>query len=180
MTTTTSRARTAPTAASSTDRGADIGLLVLRVVAGALIAGHGAQKLFGWFGGSGLSATADGFDRMGYNPGVFFGTLAGLSEFGGGLLLILGLLTPLGAAAVLGTMINVIAVHWDGGVFGNGGYELPLLYAAVAAGLAFTGPGRFALDHGRPWNRTGIAVGAAAVGIAVLAAVLTLLVKAAF
>ncbi|WP_369028370.1 DoxX family protein, partial [Nocardia farcinica] len=90
----------------------DIGLLVLRVVFGGLLAAHGAQKLFGWFDGPGLSANNANFEAMGYNPGDLFGTLAGLSEFFGGLLLLLGLFTPLAAAVVLGTMINVIHVMW--------------------------------------------------------------------
>ncbi|MBF6102221.1 DoxX family protein [Nocardia cyriacigeorgica] len=156
----------------------DIGLLVLRVVFGGLLAAHGAQKLFGWFDGPGLSANSANFEAMGYNPGDLFGTLAGLSEFAGGLLLLLGLFTPLAAAIVLGTMINVIHVMWGGGMLdAAAGYEMGLLFATVAVAVAFTGPGRFSLDHGRPWYRAGVAWGVGAVALAVVTGVLTLILK---
>ncbi|PXX61459.1 putative oxidoreductase [Nocardia tenerifensis] len=156
---------------------ADIGLLIIRVVFGALLAAHGTQKLFGWFWGYGMDATAGMFDGMGYNPGRFFGTLAGLSELAGGLLLALGLLTPLAGAIVVGTMINAINASWGPGLFGQGGWEIGLLFAVVGAGFAFTGAGRFSLDNGRPWHRQGFAVGAAAVALGVIAAVITLIFK---
>ncbi|QBS43266.1 DoxX family protein [Nocardia sp. CS682] len=156
---------------------ADIGLLIIRVAFGGLMAVHGAQKLFGWFKGPGSEANAAGFDSMGYNPGKVFGNLAGLCELGGGLLLALGLLTPLAAAIVLGTMINAINALWSLGLFGENTYEMPLLFAVVAAGFAFTGPGKFSLDHGRPWAQRGFVVGAAAIVLAVIAAVITLILK---
>jgi putative oxidoreductase len=155
----------------------DIGLLVLRVVFGALLAGHGAQKLFGWFDGMGLSANADAFDSMGYNPGKFFGTLAGLSEFTGGLLLLAGLLTPLASAIMLGTMINAINATWSGGLLTDKGYELGLLFATVAVDIACTGPGKFSLDNGRPWARQGFIWGVGAVALGVIGAVITLIFK---
>ncbi|QIS01980.1 DoxX family membrane protein [Nocardia brasiliensis] len=156
---------------------ADIGLLVIRVVFGLLMAVHGSQKLFGWFKGPGWQANADGFELSGYNPGKVFGTLAGLTELGGGLMLAVGLLTPLAGAIILGTMINAINTLWSFGLFGNDTYEMPLLYAAIGAAIAFTGPGRFSLDHGRPWQRHGVVWGAGAVALAVVAAVLTLILK---
>ncbi|MRH93238.1 DoxX family membrane protein [Nocardia sp. SYP-A9097] len=152
----------------------DIGLLVARVGFGGLLAVHGTQKLFGWFNGYGLSATQAGFEAMGYNPGKIFGTLAGLSELTGGLLLLLGLFTPLAAAIALGTMLNAVNATWHGGF---SAFEPALLFAIIAAGLAFTGPGRFSLDSGRPWARQGIAWGAAAVVLAVVAALITLVFK---
>ncbi|GAB4583561.1 DoxX family protein [Nocardia sp. IFM 10818] len=158
----------------------DIGLLVLRVGFGGLLTVHGAQKLFGWFGGYGLSATQAGFEQMGYNPGKLFGTLAGLTELGGGLLLLLGLFTPLAAAIALGTMLNAVNATWSNGLSGSAegpGYETALLFAIATAALAFTGPGRFSLDSGRPWARHGVVWGGAAVVIAVLAAVGTLILK---
>ncbi|MEV6325124.1 DoxX family protein [Nocardia sp. NPDC051787] len=155
----------------------DIGLLIVRVVFGGLLAAHGAQKLFGWWGGLGWQANADGFEQMGYNPGKIFGTLAGLTELGGGLLLLLGLLTPLAGAIVLGTMINAINVTWSGGLLTGKGYEMGVLFAAVAAGLAFTGPGKISLDAGRPWERQGFVWGVGAVIIAVVTGVLTLILK---
>ncbi|MEU7145127.1 DoxX family protein [Nocardia sp. NPDC046473] len=156
---------------------ADIGLLLIRVVFGALLVAHGTQKLFGWFWGYGWNANAAMFDGMGYNPGKFFGTLAGLSEITGGVLLALGLFTPLAGAIVLGTMINAINVTWGPGLFGQGGWETPLLFAVVGTGFAFIGAGRYSLDHGRPWQRQGLMVGAAMVVLGVVAAVVTLVFK---
>ncbi|MEV6431931.1 DoxX family protein [Nocardia sp. NPDC051463] len=156
---------------------AGIGLLLLRVVFGGLLAAHGTQKLFGWFSGYGWSKNAATFDSMGYNPGKLFGTLAGLSELTGGLLLLLGLLTPLAGAIVLGTMINAINTTWSGGLLTGKGYETALLFAVVGATVAFTGPGKFSLDSGRPWQRHGFVWGAGAVVLAVAAAVLTLILK---
>ncbi|MEU2039802.1 DoxX family protein [Nocardia niwae] len=153
----------------------DIGLLIVRVVFGGLLAAHGAQKLFGWWGGPGLQANADGFEQMGYNPGKVFGTLAGLTELGGGLLLLLGLLTPLAGAIVLGTMINAVNVTWAMGLFG--GYETGLLFAVVGAALPFTGPGKFSLDAQRPWGRHGFVWGVGALILAVVTGVLTLILK---
>lgn len=152
----------------------DIGLLLLRLVFGGLLFVHGTQKLFGWFNGNGLSATAQGFQQMGYDPGKFFATLAGLCEAVGGGLLFLGLLTPLAAAIVLGTMINAMHVTWSSGLMG---YESGLLFAVVAVALGFAGPGRFSLDRSRPWQRSGIVWGVGAVVLGVVAAVITLLTK---
>ncbi|MFG1792964.1 DoxX family protein [Nocardia sp. NPDC049149] len=154
---------------------ADIGLLIIRVVFGGMMAAHGAQKLFGWFNGYGWTATTQGFDGMGYNPGKIFGTLAGLSEFVGGLMLVVGLLTPLAGAIILGTMINAIVAIWSKGLIG--GWELPLLFGTVGAGFAFIGAGRFSLDAGRPWQRQSFVLGVGAVVLAVAAAVLTLVFK---
>ncbi|MBF6072306.1 DoxX family protein [Nocardia farcinica] len=156
---------------------ADIGLLIVRVVFGGLLAAHGAQKLFGWFSGPGLDANNAMFEAMGYNPGALFGTLAGLTELVGGLLLAFGLFTPLAAAIALGTMINAINATWGPGLFGQGGWEMGLLFGAVAAGLGFTGVGRYALDAGRPWGRNGLVWGVGVLGLAVVSAVLTLILK---
>lgn len=166
-----------PNTATLTESAADIGLLLLRVVFGGLLAGHGTQKLFGWFDGKGWRATAASFDSMGYNPGKLFGTLAGLSELTGGILLLLGLLTPLASAIVLGTMINAVNATWSGGLWSGKGYETPLLFATVGAVVAFTGPGRFALDYGRPWRRPGVVWGVAAIAVAAIAAVVVLILK---
>ncbi|WP_024802522.1 DoxX family protein [Nocardia sp. BMG51109] len=160
--------------------GVDIGLLLFRLFFGGLLFAHGAQKLFGWFNGPGMDATNASFDQMGYNPGKFFGTLAGLSELVGGGLLFLGLLTPLAGAIVLGTMLNAINATWHSGLFGGmqgPGYEMALLFGVVGAAIAFTGPGRISLDAGRPWQRQGLVWGAAAVVLAVVAGVVTLILK---
>src|SRR5438132_4998329 len=119
----------------------DFGLLILRVVVGALLVGHGAQKLFGWFGGYGLAGTGGFFHSLGFRPGKPMAAAAGLSEAGGGLLLALGLLSPLAGAAIVGTLLVAASVHQDKGLWGaNGGYELPLPYAVVGATLALAGP----------------------------------------
>ena len=126
----------------------DAGILIVRVLIGVAIAAHGAQKVFGWFGGHGLKGTGGFFEALGFRPGVLFAATAGLSEFGGGTLLALGFFTPFGAAAVLAAMIvAIVSVHLKNGFFAmSNGAELPFLYAAAALGLSFSGPGAFSLD----------------------------------
>ena len=126
----------------------DAGLLVARLVLGALIAAHGAQKLFGWFGGYGLTGTGTFLEALGFRPGRVFALAAALSEVGGGALVALGFLGPIGPALMLSVMIvAAVTVHWHNGLFAmNNGIELPLLYAAGAAALCLTGPGGYSLD----------------------------------
>jgi putative oxidoreductase len=125
-----------------------IGILVLRVLFGASIATYGAQKLFGAFGGYGLKGTGAFFETLGFRPGILFAALAGLNELAGGLLLVLGLFTPLAAAMVLATAIVAMAsVHLKNGFFAaNNGIELPFHYAAAALAVLFTGAGAYSLD----------------------------------
>ena len=127
----------------------DTGILIIRVFFGLAIAAHGAQKLFGWFGGYGIKKTGVFFEALGFRPGAVFATAAGLSEMAGGLLLTLGLFTPFGAAAVLSAMIvAMVSVHVKDGFFASGnGIELPFLYAVAALGIAFAGGGTFSLDR---------------------------------
>ena len=124
------------------------GLLVARVVLGFLMAAHGSQKLFGWFGGHGLAGTGGFFESLGFRPGRTFALAAGLAETVGGLLVALGLLGPVGPALVVSVMVVAgFAVHRSGGLFAmTNGVELPLLYSASAIALALTGPGAYSLD----------------------------------
>ncbi|MFJ1936206.1 DoxX family protein [Kitasatospora sp. NPDC088160] len=152
---------------------ADVGLLVLRL-AGLLLAGHGAQKLFGLFGGAGLSATGKGFEALGYRPGVLFAALGGASELAGGLGLALGLFTPLAAAAVIGVMINAMSVSSGGGLWADkGGMEYPLCLALIAIAVSAIGPGRLALDRSFRWGQGGwwsaaVALGMGGIGAAIV------------
>jgi putative oxidoreductase len=124
------------------------GLLILRLVVGLVMAAHGAQKLFGWFGGYGLTGTGGFFEGLGFRPGRLFAALASLGEFVGGLLVALGFLGPIGPALILSVMIvAAITVHWGKGLFStSNGIEVPLLYAASSVALALTGPGLYSLD----------------------------------
>ncbi|MFG2289558.1 DoxX family membrane protein [Streptomyces sp. NPDC048595] len=154
---------------------ADVGLLLLRLGIGLIMAGHGAQKLFGLFGGHGLTATGKGFAALGYRPGEFFAGLAGASEFLGGLGLAAGLLTPLAAAALIGVMINAMALAAPKGLWAmSGGLEYPLCIAVVALAVAAIGPGRLALDRPFVWRDGGWACAAVALGLGGLGAALTL------
>jgi putative oxidoreductase len=127
---------------------ASLGLLIVRITLGLLMAAHGSQKLLGWFGGHGLAGTAGFFDSLGFRPGRFFATLASATEVTSGLLLALGFLGPIGPALMISVMIvAAVSMHWKNGVFAaNGGIEVPLLYGVVAAGLLLTGPGQYSLD----------------------------------
>src|SRR5437588_9148430 len=94
------------------------GLLLARLVFGLIMAAHGAQKLFGWFGGYGIAGTGGFFESIGFRPGRLAAFAAGASEFIGGLLIALGLLGPLGPAAVLAVMVvAAVSVHWQHGLF---------------------------------------------------------------
>jgi putative oxidoreductase len=126
----------------------DLGLLILRVVVGLILFGHGAQKLFGWFGGHGLKGTAGWLGAMGMQPAGFWALVAGLSEAGGGVLLALGLLNPIGSLGVIAAMLTaIVKVHWTKGLWaGKGGMELPLTNLVAALTIALTGPGTYSLD----------------------------------
>ncbi len=142
----------------------EIGLLLLRSVVGLTLAAHGAQKLFGWFGGYGLDGTGGFMESLGFRPGRRAAFMAGLVETGGGLLLALGLLTPFAAAAIVAVMlVAVVTVHLKGGFFSTGGgYEYNLVLAAAAAALAFTGPGALSLDAALGLQLSGALWGAGA------------------
>jgi putative oxidoreductase len=159
--------------------GVDIALLLLRVTVGGTLAAHGAQKLFGWFGGSGLRGTAAGFEKLGYRPGPPMAFLGGLGEAGGGTLLALGLLTPLAAAAGIGVMLNaVVSVHLSKGFWNTkGGFEFPLTIATVFAAIGFSGPGRFSVDRSLGLH-TSWQWGLAALALGCFSGITTLMLRA--
>jgi putative oxidoreductase len=124
-----------------------IGVLLVRVVIGLLMVGHGAQKLVGWFGGYGLHKTGEFFAQVGFRPGTAFAAAASVAEIGSGILVALGFLGPVGPALMISVMIvAAVTVHWGHGLFAPTGIEIPLLYASAAFGLALTGYGQYSLD----------------------------------
>jgi putative oxidoreductase len=152
-----------------------VGLLMLRLGVGGVLMAHGAQKLFGLFGGKGIEGTAAAMESMGFEPGRESAIAAGAGEAGGGALLALGLATPAAGAAAAGTMAAAAAVSWPNGLFAQqGGMELPLLLGVGAVALGFTGAGTLSLDEAtrgvldRPWLAAGSFVGSAAVAAAVI------------
>ncbi|MBW4716589.1 DoxX family protein [Saccharothrix obliqua] len=141
---------------------ADLGLLVLRVALGGVFLGHGAQKVFGVFGGPGIDGFAAELEALGYRSAGVFAWVVGITELAGGGLLVLGLFTPLAAAGVLGVMANVVAIRYGGQLIppdgarrflNPDGVEQQVAYAAMAFALLFAGPGRASLDNNRPWFR---------------------------
>ena len=154
----------------------DLGLLILRFVVGLTLAAHGAQKLFGWFGGYGLDGTGQFLEALGFRPGRRHAALAGLTEAGGGVLLALGLLTPLGAALIASVMlVATITVNLKNGFFAaSGGYEYNLVLAAAAASIAFTGPGALSIDALLGYSFAGTAWGIGAIVVAIVGALVQL------
>src|SRR3954465_12721757 len=148
----------------------DLALLVLRLVVGVLFAGHGAQKLFGAFGGGGLDGTASMFDNIGLRPGWLHARAAATAEFAGGALIALGLFTPFAAAVLIAVMTAaVITVHGSNGIWNtNQGYEFNLVMAAVVFALAGVGAGAWSLDNAFGFDLSGTtwAIGALVVGVA--------------
>jgi putative oxidoreductase len=147
----------------------DLALFALRAVVGLLMMGHGAQKLLGSFGGHGLDGTGQFFESLGLRPGRRHATFAGAAEMGGGALLALGLLTPLGAAAIIGVMVvAILTVHGPKGPWvTEGGYEYNVVLITAAFAVAAAGPGGWSLDHALGLNTggEGWAVAALAAGI---------------
>jgi putative oxidoreductase len=157
------------------------GLLALRLVIGSTLAAHGAQKLFGLFGGPGRRGTEQFFGGLGFRASALMALAAGASEFGGGTLFALGFVTPAAAFLIAVVMLVAIAtVHWPNGFFAaNGGFEFNLALLAVVIGVTATGPGRFSLDRAAGWDGriTGLWW---AVGVLVLAAVAAWITVALF
>lgn len=136
----------------------NIGLLILRATVGLTLAAHGSQKLFGWFGGGGLARTGAFLESLGFVPGRRAALRVGLAEFGGGLLLALGALTPLAAAAIIAAMtVAIVSVHLKHGFFAtHGGFEFPLVLALVSLSQAVSGPGALSLDALAGLHWTGV------------------------
>ncbi|HVL82406.1 MAG TPA: DoxX family protein [Actinomycetota bacterium] len=154
----------------------EAGLLILRLVLAAVFVAHGTQKLFGWFGGYGLQGTGGWLSSLGFRGGRAAAAMSGGAETLGGILLGLGLLTPVGAAAAVGVMVTaIVSVHLGSGFFnGSGGYEFNLTLAAAAAALGFTGPGRWSADALLGWGLSGPGWGTAAVVVGLAGAAVIL------
>jgi putative oxidoreductase len=150
----------------------NFGLLLARVVIGLVMAAHGAQKLFGWFGGYGLAATGGFFEQLGFRPGKLFAAAASATEITSGLLVATGFLGPVGPALMTSVMVvAAITVHWEHGLFAaNNGIEVPLLYVTAALGLVLTGYGLYSVDAilglGNLWTPalSGLIVAAGVIG----------------
>ncbi|HEU4965425.1 MAG TPA: DoxX family protein [Bacilli bacterium] len=125
----------------------NLGLLIIRLIIGLTFAGHGAQKLFGWFGGHGLKGTGGWLESIGVKPGVLMALLAGLAELLGGLAFAAGVLVPWAAAAIVLTMlVAIFTVHGKNGYWSTqNGFEYNLALIAVAIGVALIGPGAYVL-----------------------------------
>lgn len=155
--------------------GADLGLLGLRLMLGGLVGVHGAQRVFGWFGGHGLGDFAKSLQQAGFKYPDILAPALGYAEFGGAALIILGLFTPLAAAAVLTVVGNTIILQWNGGLTQ---YELAAALAGAAFAVLFAGPGRISLDRRTPWYRHALGFGTSLFSLAVIAvAALQLLLR---
>lgn len=134
----------------------DIGFLLVRAVVGGLLAGHGMQKLTGWFGGPGIEGHTEYLRTLGYRQPRRMAWLHGLAETAAGVLFVAGALTPVAAAVIIAVMLNaVVAVHAPNGLWvQEGGYEYPLVLSATALGVALTGPGQLAVDAATGWQPT--------------------------
>jgi putative oxidoreductase len=147
----------------------DTGLFVARLVIGPLMAAHGTQKLFGWFGGYGLTGTGGFFEGLGFRPGRLFAGAASVAEIASGLLVALGFLGPVGPAIMLSVMVvAAFSVHWPNIFAQSNGIEVPFLYAGAATALALTGYGSYSLDAAlglTPLWTSGLTWAALALGI---------------
>ena len=154
----------------------EVGLFLIHVVVGLLIAAHGSQKLFAWFGGSGLEGTAGSMESLGLAPGRYMALAAGTAEFVGGILLALGLIVPLAAVLIASTyLVAARTAHAGKGPWNsNGGWEYVLVLSAVSIGLAFNGAGKWSLDHAIGWDVSGLWWGIGAAVVALIGAILVM------
>lgn len=157
--------------------GTDIGLLLLRLGIGVVVFAHGAQKVFGLWGGPGIAGFAGNLAGFGFQQATTLSWVAGITELVAGACIVLGLFTPLAAAAVFAIMVNAVLLKLGNGFFvtgprGSDAVEYSLVLGLGAACLVFTGPGRIALDNGRAWHRRPVSWGVLALVIGIAAAVL--------
>ena len=157
----------------------DLGLLILRFVFGLTLTAHSVQKLFGWFGGPGIAATAQMMEQLGFRPPRLQAVVACLVEGSAGLGLAAGLLTPLAAAAFISVMVvATVSVHLPKGFFiQNGGFEYTVALAAGALAVAFTGPGAMSADAALGIDRSGLSWGLAALAIGLVGGGLQLMAR---
>ena len=127
----------------------NLALLILRLTIGSLMAGHGLQKMFGWFGGPGREGTRGFMEQLGIKPGHVWGPMVMIGETSGGLLTAFGLLSPLGTQNIMAAMaVAMKRVHWKNGIWNqSGGIEFPLTNFSCAMALSMTGPGKYSLDR---------------------------------
>lgn len=132
-----------------TESKAGYSALALRIPVGIIFMAHGAQKLFGWFGGYGLEGTGQWMASIGLGPGILMAFLAGSAEFFGGLFILLGLLTrPASLALAFTMLVAIFSVHFENGLFmSNNGYEFGLALMAASVSLALSGSGKAAVDQ---------------------------------
>lgn len=149
--------------------------LLCRLLIGGLFVAHGTQKLFGWFGGSGIKGATEMMAGLKLEPAKRNAVMAGVTEAGSGVLLATGLATPLAASGLIGVMTTAIrTVHWPKGFWNyNGGYEYNLVLIATLAALAESGPGELSFDHVLGLERPGTKVGLAAVALGVAGSIAT-------
>jgi putative oxidoreductase len=155
----------------------DYGLFFLRIVVGSVFFAHGAQKLFGWWGGGGLRGTAGWLGSSGFRPPRLMALAVALSESSGALL-VLGVATPLVALALAATMVVAVGTaHWKNGFWaGKGGYEFNLVLWAAVIAIAAIGPGRFSIDRLVGWddNISGVWWGVAVLALSLVSGLLIL------
>src|ERR1700754_2516515 len=154
----------------------DVGLLILRIAVGGTFLAHGMQKVFGMWSGPGVAEFARILDEHGYQETTTLSWAAGITELVAGAFVVLGVLTPIAAAALLAIKINAVLVKLAGGFFitvaGANAFELDAVLGLGAAALILTGPGRIALDNGRPWHRRPASWGVLALVVGIAAGVL--------
>lgn len=156
-----------------------LGILILRLTLAVFLFGHGAQKLFGWFGGGGIRKTAEGYESRGFRPAMLMAVLAGVSEAGGAVLLAAGAAVPLAVVLVVSTMTVAISTHKRTPWSHHGGFELPLSYAVSALVVCLAGPGEFSVDRLFGFAETPLYVGFAAAAVGLLGGLAVVGIRAA-